>query len=108
MFGSCKSIQYQILRSWVTPIFKAPSVAFISPKEAENNPENAVTTARSLLYQGFPSTIRWIKNAHKWQLYKSKKSAVNRMYFVHPAAQERFCVCLLLTVVQGALLLLLI
>ena len=57
-------------------------------EKAQQNPANAVTVARSLLYQDFPSKFRWLKDAHKWQLYKTNKSAVGRMYLVHPAAQE--------------------
>ena len=61
-----------------------------------------MTTARSLLYQEFPTKWVWVKRTKKWKVRVKGQPAVGRMYFVHPAAGERFYTRLLLTVIKGA------
>ena len=70
-------------------------------RKALQDPQNAVTTARSLLYQEFPSAFTFNLNLHKWKLRQHGNPAIGRMYFVAPIAGDRFFVRLLLTVVRG-------
>ncbi|KAJ3727445.1 hypothetical protein C8R42DRAFT_547467, partial [Lentinula raphanica] len=57
-------------------------------EKAEQDPANAVTFARSLLYQEFPGPWK----TSKWKRCERGAHAVGRMYFVHPTAGERFYV----------------
>lgn len=85
--------------STLTAYFKANAD---EQRKAEEHPDQAVTTARSLLYQEFPSKWVWLKSKKCWKVRERGESAIGQMYFVHPAGGERFYVRLLLTVVKGA------
>ena len=55
--------------------------------------------ARQLLYQEFPQKFAWIQQKKKWQPRK-KGFAVGRMYYVSPAAGERFYLRTMLNAVK--------
>jgi hypothetical protein len=57
---------------------------------------------RNTLYQDFPSKMVWNRDYHKWTERKDERFAIGRMYYVHPSAEERFYLRLLLTCVKGA------
>ena len=54
------------------------------------------------LYQNFPSKMVWHRDQRKWTARKDERFAIGRMYYVHPSAEERFYIRLLLTCVKGA------
>ena len=54
------------------------------------------------LYQNFPSKMVWNNKQHIWTQRKDERFAIGRMYYVHPSADERFYLRLLLTCVKGA------
>ena len=57
---------------------------------------------RQLLYQDFPTKMVWKSQTHQWTVRKARFSTIGRMYYVSPAAGERFFLRVLLTAVRGA------
>jgi hypothetical protein len=56
---------------------------------------------RELLYQEFPTKMRWDTKHRPWVRRKNKFSTIGRMYFAGPSAVERFYMRMLLTVKRG-------
>ena len=52
------------------------------------------------LYQDFPSIMVWDPNS-TWTLRK-QGFTIGRMYYADPTSEERFYICLLLTIIKGA------
>ena len=57
---------------------------------------------RELLYQDFPSRMRYNTETHQWTIRKSRFSTIGHMVYVSPTGAERFFLRMLLTTVQGA------
>jgi len=59
------------------------------------------TVAQDLLYQDFPTKYTFNKGTRRWTKRKTNTKAIGRMFFVPPAAGERYFLRLLLTVAKG-------
>jgi hypothetical protein len=64
------------------------------------NAQNA--DGRNVVYADFPVDHVWKIREKVWSTRQRGEKAIRRMYFVHPAAGERFFLRLLFTVVPGA------
>jgi len=56
----------------------------------------------NVVYANFPADHVWKIRGKVWSAQQRGEKPIGRMYFVHPVANERFFLCLLLTVVPGA------
>src|SRR6266403_1572611 len=56
---------------------------------------------RNILYQDFPSKMRWNRDRRIWTV-RRRGFQIGRMYYAHPSSGERFYLRLLLTSVKGA------
>src|SRR6266446_6364904 len=56
---------------------------------------------RNILYQDFPSKMRWNRDRQIWTV-RRRGFQIGRMYYAHPSSGERFYLHLLLTSVKGA------